>query len=123
MVQVNEAENITVKNHMGLVIIQATLFSPTSLSDFDDYLSAGYIGLLQAIRNFDVNRGIAFSTYAVTCIRREIIREFKLDQKPRKSFKKLEFAINNKAEEDANNWFEILPDCLSDTELKILQMK
>jgi RNA polymerase sigma factor (sigma-70 family) len=38
----------------------------------DDIFQLGVMGLLKAVRDFDVNRGIKFSSYAVTAIYREV---------------------------------------------------
>lgn len=43
--------------------------------DFDDLKQAGNLGLLQAIRLFDPNKGYRFSTYAIWWIRQAITRE------------------------------------------------
>ena len=43
-------------------------------TDFEDLVQIGNIGLLKAIRSFDVSRGNAFSTYAVPLIIGEIRR-------------------------------------------------
>lgn len=41
---------------------------------FDDLVSEGTIGLIKAIRKFDVKKDVQFSTYAVWWIRQKIIR-------------------------------------------------
>ncbi|MCR2807726.1 sigma-70 family RNA polymerase sigma factor [Paenibacillus soyae] len=41
---------------------------------YDDLVSEGTIGLMDAIRKFDVNKDVQFSTYAVWWIRQRIIR-------------------------------------------------
>lgn len=41
--------------------------------DSEDLLQEGMIGLLSAIRNFDLNCGVSFRTYAEQCIRNRII--------------------------------------------------
>ena len=43
-------------------------------TDFEDLVQIGNIGLLKAIRSFDISRGNAFSTYAVPMIIGEIKR-------------------------------------------------
>ena len=50
-------------------------------TDFEDLCSLGNIGLLRAIRSFDLSRGLAFSTYAVPLIFGEI-RRFLRDDGP-----------------------------------------
>ncbi len=42
-------------------------------SEFDDFVSVGYIGLIKAARTYDINKDYAFSTYAGKCINNEII--------------------------------------------------
>ena len=46
-------------------------------ADFDEMVSAGTIGLINALESFDVARGLAFSTYAVPRIRGAILDEFR----------------------------------------------
>jgi RNA polymerase primary sigma factor len=41
--------------------------------DFEDAVQAGTIGLLRAAERFDPTRGVAFSTFASLCIRRELL--------------------------------------------------
>lgn len=50
-------------------------------TDFEDLESLGTLGLLKAIRSFDLSRGCAFSTYAVPLIFGEI-RRFLRDDGP-----------------------------------------
>jgi RNA polymerase sigma factor for flagellar operon FliA len=45
--------------------------------EFDDLISAGLLGLIQAIDNFDHNRGIKFETYAIPRIRGSILDELR----------------------------------------------
>jgi RNA polymerase sigma factor (sigma-70 family) len=48
--------------------------------DYDDRLSAAYEGLLAAAAGFDPTRGLAFSTYATTVMRRHIAHAAWLDR-------------------------------------------
>lgn len=45
--------------------------------EFNDLVSAGLLGLIQAIDNFDHNRGIKFETYAIPRIRGSILDELR----------------------------------------------
>ncbi len=49
--------------------------------EFDDLFQVGMMGLLRAARNFDADRGVCFSTYAVPVILGEI-RRFLRDDHP-----------------------------------------
>lgn len=67
------AEERLVELNQGLVSSIAVRFRGRG-ADFEDLMQIGDIGLLKAIRSFDVSRGFAFSTYAVPLIIGEIRR-------------------------------------------------
>ena len=70
-----EALELLVKNNMGLVAkVVSRFFSHGMGYDREDLLQVGAMGLLKAIRNFDLSRGLQFSTYAYPCIIGEIRR-------------------------------------------------
>lgn len=112
-------ENELIEKHTGLVVVQAAMFNPTTLSDFDDYMSSGRIGLLKAIRHFDSCRNVKFSTYAATCIRREMIREVQRDKD--QAIIRNDKSLPNK-EQPLGLW-EILPDNLSSMEKEVLEAR
>jgi len=60
-----------VQNNMGLVISIAKKFIHSG-EPLEDLVQAGYIGLLNAAHNYDLNRGAKFSTYATFLIQGEI---------------------------------------------------
>lgn len=66
--------------NVGLVKSIASRFLGRG-TDFEDLTQIGHIGLLKAIRTFDMERGCAFSTYAVPLIFGEI-RRFLRDDGP-----------------------------------------
>ncbi|MBO7403550.1 MAG: sigma-70 family RNA polymerase sigma factor [Clostridia bacterium] len=68
-----EAEARLVEWNQGLVTSVAARFRGRG-ADFEDLVQIGSIGLLKAIRSFDLDRGFAFSTYAVPLIIGEIRR-------------------------------------------------
>ncbi|MBQ3708025.1 MAG: sigma-70 family RNA polymerase sigma factor [Clostridia bacterium] len=68
-----EAEERLVEWNQGLVTSVAARFRGRG-ADFEDLVQIGSIGLLKAIRSFDLDRGFAFSTYAVPLIIGEIRR-------------------------------------------------
>ena len=121
------SENEIVKRNMGLVFVQAALFSPTTLSDFDDFVASGSIGLLQAVRNFDKTKGVAFSTYAIICIRREIIREIRVDDigKQKSDFYQTMKKCGEKffVHPNVEDWTEALPSTLADRDIEILKLR
>ena len=67
------AEARLMELNQGLVASIAARFRGRG-ADYEDLCQLGSIGLLKAIRSFDVTRGFAFSTYAVPLILGEIRR-------------------------------------------------
>jgi RNA polymerase sporulation-specific sigma factor len=65
-------------DNMGLVRSIALKFSQRGC-EYEDLVQIGTIGMLKAIRSFDLERGTAFSTYAVPLILGEIRRHLRDD--------------------------------------------
>jgi RNA polymerase sigma factor for flagellar operon FliA len=65
--------------HLGLVHHVARQMSRTLAvkADFDELVSAGTIGLMAALDSFEVERGLAFSTFAAPRIRGSILDELR----------------------------------------------
>nr|WP_305808199.1 RNA polymerase sigma factor SigF [Synechococcus sp. PCC 7502] len=61
-----------VKLNIGLVKKEAHHWSNQCTENYDDLLQVGSMGLLRAIDRFDMDKGYAFSTFAVPYIRGEI---------------------------------------------------
>lgn len=64
------------EENLGLVHMCANRFRGRGI-EYDDLYSAGCIGLLKAIKAFDTERGVKFSTYAIPVILGEIKRLFR----------------------------------------------
>ena len=64
------------EENLGLVHLCANRFRGRGI-DYDDLYSAGCLGLLKAVKAFDPERGVKFSTYAVPVILGEIKRLFR----------------------------------------------
>lgn len=69
----NEATAEIMKRNAGLVQSIAVKFNGRG-AEFEDLVQIGNIGMLKAIRSFDLERGVVFSTYAVPLIFGEIRR-------------------------------------------------
>ena len=108
-----------IKTHFPLVVSQAMRFNlpPSSITDLDDLISVGSIGLLKAIRGFDENHGTQFSTYATKCIRNEMIRELK-----RFNQNEGELLSDVEQENPAGLW-EFMPDYLTEVEKTVLHKR
>lgn len=64
------------EENLGLVHLCANKFRGRGI-DYEDLYSAGCLGLLKAVKAFDSDRGVKFSTYAVPVILGEIKRLFR----------------------------------------------
>lgn len=64
-----------VKEHQGLVYHIVNRFHVSSF-DRDDLIQAGMMGLLEAIKKYDINKDTAFSTYAVKYILGSVKKEY-----------------------------------------------
>lgn len=65
-----------VEENIGLVHLCARRFSGKGI-EYDDLFQAGCVGLVKAAENFDTERGVKFSTYAVPVILGEIKKLFR----------------------------------------------
>lgn len=77
--KLNEYEQRLVKSNIRLVIYLALKYSTNVLS-IEDIVQEGILGLINAASKFDPKRGLRFSTYAWTSIKRKILRAIQLNQ-------------------------------------------
>ncbi|MBR6917018.1 MAG: sigma-70 family RNA polymerase sigma factor, partial [Clostridia bacterium] len=73
----DNAVECLIKDNYSLVTSVARRFAGRGC-DLEDLIQIGMIGMLKAIKSFDLSRGTAFSTYAVPMIMGEI-RKFLRD--------------------------------------------
>ena len=73
-----EAEAALVEENLGLVRTVARRFLDRG-TEYEDLVQIGTIGMIKAIRSFSLERGTAFSTYAVPLIVGEIRRHLRDD--------------------------------------------
>ena len=65
-----------IKDNLPLVHSICRRFSGRGI-DYDDLYQAGCVGLIKAVDAFDIDRGFAFSTYAVPVIMGEVRKLFR----------------------------------------------
>lgn len=89
------------QEHAGLVKSVAIRLAHVYDEDLEDLIQIGYIGLIKAVRRFEPERGLQFSTYAVPVIAGEIRSQLR-DQGAVKVSRSLktDAAIVKKAEND-----------------------
>lgn len=106
----NAAQKEVYEDNIGLVwsVVRRYMNKGT---EADDLFQIGSIGLIKAIRNFDLNYDVCFSTYAVPMIAGEIRRHMR-DEGPIKvsrSVKELGFKIRAYVEETERKYFKEPP--------------
>ncbi len=67
------AENAVALDYLNLTKSVARSFNVVGALDVDDLAGHGMLGLIRAIRTYDVNAGASFKTYASKCIRNAIV--------------------------------------------------
>src|SRR5690606_9910585 len=85
------ARDKLLNEHLGLVhhVARQVSSTPAADFDFDELVSCGAIGLMNALDSFDASRGLAFSTFAAPRIRGAILDELRRqDHVPRSIRKK-----------------------------------
>jgi RNA polymerase sigma factor for flagellar operon FliA len=74
-----EARTQLLDRYLGLVhhVARQIAARVSDCVELDDLVSAGTLGLVQALESFDLSRGLAFSTYAMRRIRGAILDELR----------------------------------------------
>ena len=102
-------------------------FSDLPYMDKDDLFEIGCIGLIKAVDSYDLDRGKAFSAYAVICIRNEILMYYRKNKK----LSLIDSLNENVSEEDERSKVELLEtsaemlehlSCLTEIEKKAVKL-
>ena len=72
----NKIDDNFVQQNAGLVHSLANRFRGRGV-EYEELVSAGFMGLVKAAKGFDESRGLCFSTYAVPVIMGEMKRLFR----------------------------------------------
>ena len=75
-----EARNILVERNLRLVAHIMKKYY-TQISDQEDLISIGTIGLIKGIETFDMTKGNRLATYAARCVENEILMHFRAQKK------------------------------------------
>ena len=74
------AKNKLIEHNLRLVAHIVKKYS-TNISEQDELISIGTIGLIKAVSTFDYSKGARFATYASRCIENEILMNFRAAKK------------------------------------------
>jgi RNA polymerase sigma factor (sigma-70 family) len=116
-----ELEEQLVRDNYGLVVSQALSFLSDNKIPLEDYIQAGLIGLLKSIRKFEEKKS-KFSTFASVCIKNEMLNLKRKNKKDLVIFNDDLVSINH-PEYMSSNFFEYLPDCLTEEDKFIIKLK
>ena len=75
-----EARNILIERNLRLVAHIMKKYY-TQISDQEDLISIGTIGLIKGITTFDYSKGVRLATYAARCVENEILMYFRSQRK------------------------------------------
>ena len=77
-----DVKQLLIEHNLRLVVYIARKFNNTGV-DIEDLVSIGTIGLIKAVRTFDVSKNIKLATYASRCIENEILMYLRKNNKKR----------------------------------------
>ncbi len=77
-----DVKQLLIEHNLRLVVYIARKFNNTGI-DIEDLVSIGTIGLIKAVRTFDVAKNIKLATYASRCIENEILMFLRKNNKKR----------------------------------------
>jgi len=77
-----DVRQLLIEHNLRLVVYIARKFSNTGI-DIEDLVSIGTIGLIKAVRTFDVDKNIKLATYASRCIENEILMYLRKNNRKR----------------------------------------
>ena len=109
-----------IEKNMGLIVSIVNSFSPKSDEERDDYIQAGRIGLWKALQKYKPEKGCKFSPYARNPIRWEII---KLINNKDKHNHCLEINESNGHYSMSDNFWEFIPDTLTEEEQDVIRLR
>jgi len=76
----DRAREMLIEHNMRLIVHIARKYKVPGCT-FDDLISIGAIGLIKAVRSYDMNTGTSLSTYAARCIENEILMSLRQSRK------------------------------------------
>lgn len=110
-----KASEIIIWHNMRLVAHMAKKYAGSDF-EMDDLISTGTVGLIKAVRCFDIEKGSKFATFAAKCIDNEILMMLRNDKKRQKDVSIFE-PIGTDKEGNEISLFEIIEASECDVEL------
>lgn len=109
-----EARNKLIEHNLRLVVYVAKRYD-SNISNLEDLISIGTIGLIKAINTFKLDKNIKLATYASRCIENEILMHLRKKSKTRN-----EISLDEPLKCDYDGNELLLSDILSENESQII---
>ena len=103
-----KSRNILIEHNLRLVVYVAKRYD-TNISNLEDLISIGTLGLIKAINTFKLDKNIKLATYASRCIENEILMYLR-----KKSKAKIEISLDEPLKVDYDGNELLLEDILYD---------
>lgn len=110
------ARDKIIEHNLRLVMMVVKSFKNTPY-EFNDLLSYGIIGLINAVDNYDKSKDIEFTTYFVKCIKNSILYYLKIESKKIKTISLDECVSSENKEKDGDD--TSLKEFISDKRVNI----
>lgn len=110
-----EARDILIEHNLRLVVYVAKRYE-TNITNLEDLISIGTLGLIKAINTFKLDKNIKLATYASRCIENEILMFLR-----KKVRMKNEISLDEPLKCDYDGNELLLSDILSENEFKIIE--
>ena len=108
-----DAEEKLIKHNLRLVAHIVKKYQNSGI-DQDELISIGSIGLMKAVKSYNIDKGHTFSTFAARCIQNEILMMFRSNKKYNN-----EISIEEKIGSDKDGNEVTLMDVLQDTNTSV----
>ena len=108
-----EARNTLIEHNLRLVVYVAKRFD-TNITNLEDLISIGTLGLIKAINTYKLDKNIKLATYASRCIENEILMHLRKYQRT-----KLEISLDEPLKADFDGIELLLQDILQDNSISI----
>ena len=139
-----EARNILIERNLRLVAHIMKKYY-TQVSDQEDLISIGTIGLIKGIESFDASKGARLATYAARCVENEILMHFRSQKKSAQDVSLSDYIDNGSdgaplelmdvvaedcdlleqlsAREQVQQLRQLIPKCLTPCEQQVIRLR
>ncbi len=111
----SNAINLIINEYRKIVRAKSRTFYLAG-GDQEDLIQEGMIGLLNAVRDFDINKNIKFATFANLCITRQMLTAIKTANRDKNNILNNAYSLNKLLPSSTDEEFELL-DIIEDSSI------